>query len=213
MGNLVWYLAYGSNLASSRFNCYITGGMPAGSGSDYKGCLDTTLPKETKNAVISHTLYFAKNSKTWQQGGVAFITPSETDSKTYARLYLITKEQLADIAMQETNSNERPELDFDFAERNGRHIFKSPSWYGLLLYLGEDSGMPIFTLTSTVQIEPKVKPSREYLATIMKGLIESHSLTLGQVYNYLSDKAGIGENYKHHELYDIVHNRYDPASE
>lgn len=32
---LVWYAAYGSNLAAARFRCYVVGGRPAGAARTY----------------------------------------------------------------------------------------------------------------------------------------------------------------------------------
>lgn len=99
--DLVWYVAYGSNLSNERFLCYIRGGTPEGSDKAFEGCRDTTLPRDVKPEILDRELYFAENSKGWQGMGVSFIrNESSNTSKTYVIKYLITREQLEDLAKQ-----------------------------------------------------------------------------------------------------------------
>ena len=44
--DLVWYVAYGSNMLYERFMCYINGGQFRDNGRDHEICLDTTPPRE-----------------------------------------------------------------------------------------------------------------------------------------------------------------------
>ncbi|TCQ95391.1 hypothetical protein EDF66_12925 [Sphingobacterium sp. JUb20] len=67
---------------------------------------------------------------------------------TMGRNYLITKGQLIDIAKQGTNTVSSLELDFNKAIQDGSYIFKENSWYGNLLYIGQQNDYPIFTLTN-----------------------------------------------------------------
>lgn len=96
----VWYLAYGSNISIDRLNCYIVGGKPNGIKRNYDGCRVQDSPKSAIKRIIHHELYFSQESKTWNNGGVAFIK-NETDMSisTFAMMYKITKQQLEDILL------------------------------------------------------------------------------------------------------------------
>lgn len=204
--NLVWYVGFGSNIFRERLLCYITGGQPTDSQKTYEGCRDTSLPKDDKPTTINHELYFAKKkSTTWGNGGVGFINiDTNNEVTTYARMYLITRQQLADIAKQETNSSEYLSINFDKAISNGNTIFKTPSWYGNLLYLGDNNGHPIFTLTNESNLTDSTKPSAVYLRTIIRGIQQTHKLTSQEIVNYLIDKRGINGNYTADELRNLI---------
>ncbi|MDR6734860.1 hypothetical protein [Sphingobacterium sp. 2149] len=207
MNNLnekVWYACYGSNMLQERFFCYIKGGQPAGANTTYNGCNDKTLPIDSEQMYISAELYFAKVSKNWN-GGIAFIRTTFTPiASTYGRMYLITKSQLIDIARQETNTSTNLEIDFEKAIEKGSYIFKQPSWYGNLLYLGEHNGYPIFTITNEQDSQSSTKPSISYLKTIIDGLRESHGLDNLAIFDYLKTKHGIIENYSEEEFRSII---------
>ena len=51
---LVWYAVYGSNLRRQRFDCYIAGGRPEGSNTEYPGCRDKTPPKDDRPIALTH---------------------------------------------------------------------------------------------------------------------------------------------------------------
>ena len=200
--NLVWYLGYGSNILDERFHCYITGGQPTGSDKSYSGCRDQTLPKDNKSTTINHELYFAKESPTWKSGGVGFIRiDSNNLATTFARMYLVTKQQLENIAKQETSSTDFLTINFEEAILNGNTILKTPSWYGKLLYLGKDKDYPVFTLTNENNLTTTIKPSVEYLQTIIKGIQQTRKTSKQQIVDYLIDKEVLMEitperNYK-----------------
>lgn len=205
----VWYACYGSNLLQERFLCYIRGGEPAGGNKLYIGCEDRTLPIDSEEMYIPADLYFAKVSKNWN-GGIAFIRTSfATNASTYGRIYLITKGQLIDIARQKTNTTTRLEIDFEKAIQKGFYIFKQPSWYGNLLYLGAHNGFPIFTITNEQDSQPSNKPSIDYLKTIINGLRDSHWLDNLTIFDYLKTKHGIIENYSEEELRSIIGDKQD----
>ncbi len=203
--DLVWYVGYGSNILRERFLCYITGGQPAGSHKTHEGCRDKNLPVDDKPTVINHELYFAKNSSSWQNGGIGFVNGNANSAiTTYSRMYLLTKQQLEDVAKQENDSEDFVILNFEEAITNGYTIFKSPSWYGNLLYLGEYNQHPVFTLTSKTIFTPATKPSLEYLTTIIKGIQQTHRLTTEELVNYLIGKSGISGNYTSAELHNLI---------
>ncbi|UUW08311.1 hypothetical protein NLG42_19655 [Flavobacterium plurextorum] len=100
--DLVWYVAYGSNLSEDRFHCYIKGDMPKCSYKMFEGCRNTTLPREVKSEILDRKLYFAENSQSWQGMGVSLISEeSSPTAKTYPVKYLIMCDQLEDFAKQE----------------------------------------------------------------------------------------------------------------
>ena len=201
----VWYACYGSSILEERFLCYIRGGQPIGAKTTYEGCGDKTLPADNEDFYISSELYFAKESDNWDNGGVAFIRTSfEPHASTIGRIYLVTKGQLIDIARQETSTKTELTIDFDRAIEDGFYIFKRPSWYGNLLYLGQQNGYPIFTLTNENDLQPLTKPSKNYIKTIGRGIKEAHNFDDKTILEYLSSKGGITGNYNDKELLDII---------
>ncbi len=201
----VWYACYGSNMLEERFLCYIRGGQPKGANTNYEGCRDKTLPTDNEDFYICSELYFARESTIWDNGGVAFISTSfGKQASTLGRIYLVTKEQLIDIAKQETSTKTELLLDFEKAIENGSYIFKRPSWYGNLMYLGQQNEYPIFTLTNENELQTLMKPSRNYIKTICDGIKEAHGVDSKTIFEYLKTKQGINNNYSDEELLDII---------
>lgn len=128
----IWYLGYGSNLHEQRFLCYIKGGTPTFGKTNHCGCTDKTLPAENKAMIINYPLYFAlsdKSTKTsnWGPGGVAFISPKKDRRvKTLCRMWKITRNQYDEVKRQEG------------------------PWYGKEILLGDEGGIPIYTITNDV---------------------------------------------------------------
>ncbi|WP_019415773.1 hypothetical protein [Paenisporosarcina sp. TG20] len=186
----VWYLSYGSNLSKDRFLCYIQGGTPNGSTKNERGCRDNTIPIRDEGYEISFPLYFAKFSSRWN-GGVAFIGKSEkNNTKTFARMYLITEEQFLDVVSQE---NDVADISIDLEEViSNKSLQVSDGWYGNILYIGEKDGHPIFSFTSNDDIEDAKfnPPSKAYLDTISLGLTETFDMAQVAASNYLSSSKG-----------------------
>lgn len=201
----VWYACYGSNLLEERFLCYLKGGQPAGAKTVYGGCLDKTIPSESEDIYINSELYFARASKNWNNGGVAFIrTTFSSTVSTMGRIYLITKGQLIDIAKQETNTVSDLTVNFNKAIQDGSYIFKERCWYGNLLYIGEKNDYPIFTLTNESDNQATTKPSADYLKTICLGIKQTHGFDDLTILDYLKNKRGIIGNYTDEELMQII---------
>lgn len=203
-GKYVWYASYGSNLSRERFLCYINGGQPEGSADVEIGCRDNSLPLKEATHIIHYPLYFAKKSARWQNQGVAFIG-LEKDAKhhTYSRKYLITEEQFRDVVKQENNG---AALDVDLVEikKNGCKTVKD-TWYGALLYVGEEDGYPIFTFTADFDLKvPFNKPSKEYLKMIINGLTDTLGLGNIEIINYISTKPGIAGNYSRGDIEELM---------
>lgn len=200
----VWYACYGSNLLEERFACYISGGRPAGSFRTYTGCTDRTLPAVSKSIQIKAELYFAKSSKTWSGGGVAFIWPDE-NSLTFGKMYLITAEQFVELVKQEIRYEGTLELDLAQAVKEGYLITQPKTWYGKTLYLGSEKDIPIFSFTNIDYLKTEINaPNEHYLNKIILGLRETYGLTDEQILNYLSSKRGIEGKIFEQDLRDLI---------
>ena len=183
----VWYASYGSNLLEKRFSCYIAGGTPEGAQREYEGCTDKTLPEESKPIIINAELYFARKSKTWHGGGVAFIN-SEFNSKvkTFGRMYLITAQQFAEVVKQEIRLEEDLVLDLEELAEKGSLLLNERSWYNKLLFLRREAGYPIFTFTNKDYLKDEINPPHEtYFNTISAGLKETYGMTDVEIEGYL----------------------------
>ena len=95
----IWYVAYGSNLATARFRCYLSGGRPAGGSRDYVGCRDPSDPTRIEGVEVPGGLVFAGASRVWH-GGMAFYDRA-APGVVAGCAYLVTTEQFADVAAQE----------------------------------------------------------------------------------------------------------------
>ncbi len=94
----IWYVCYGSNLLRERFVCYIEGRQIAGADKPERGCKDTSAPKKDEPCIINNRLFFGYSASKWSGSSVAFIDKNpDLNAKTYARKYLITKEQFFDV--------------------------------------------------------------------------------------------------------------------
>jgi hypothetical protein len=202
----VWYASYGSNLCEERFLCYIKGGKPEGSLDTEPGCRDQSLPLKNQPVHIHHQLYFAKEAMRWGNGGVAFIgKPSEEQHEyTLGRMYLITKEQFIDVVSQE-NRNIEVNIDLLKVKEEGNLLFHS-SWYGNVVYLGEKDGYPIYTFTvNWDDLENTYRtPSKEYLGTIIRGILQTYIIDDEKLLNYLLHKDGVELGYNRDELQALI---------
>jgi len=203
--NLVWYASYGSDLFSRRFMCYIEGGQPDGASSPHPGCRDKTPPKDDQPIKISYPLYFAKQSPRWDDKGIAFIgLKKEETEATLGRMYLITEQQFIDVVSQE-NDGARISMDLEKVKQQGSMVFHE-SWYGNILYLGEQDGFPIYTFTSSkdIGLEAPVAPSPKYLQYIISGLKEVYPVAHDDIVKYLLSKPGIKDSYTREELANLL---------
>jgi hypothetical protein len=200
----VWYASYGSNINADRFLCYIKGGQPEGSAQVETGCNDSSLPVDESTFTIDRPLYFAKEAARWESKGVAFIgLNKDNETRTYSKKYLITIEQFLDVVKQE-NNGANFEIDLNEVKRKGSKIFDRHSWYGNILYLGEEKGFPIYTFTAPWDINDVdwKKPSHAYLKTIIKGLKKDYSVE--EIYSYFQNKQGIKDKYSNEELASVI---------
>lgn len=195
MSDLVWYVAYGSNLLLDRLACYLVGGKPPGAGRRMSGARDAAPPLAEAAQFVPHRLYFARESLVWQRGGVAFVDPDpEPEVRTLGRRYLITRDQFEDILRQE---NRDPGLELPAILTGEVRERVSDGWYGLVLGLGEMEGVPLVTCTNPEGVgeSPIAPPSKAYLQCVIAGLREAFALNKQGVRRYLEDLPGIAGHY------------------
>lgn len=190
---MVWYACYGSNLLLERFSCYIGGGQPANAKRVYPGCTNKTLPKKSKPVTINGELYFAKSSKTWSGGGAGFIRSNfEKNTETLGRMYAITQQQFVDLVQQEIKFEGAFNIDLPKVIKNRSLDMKNNSWYGKIIYLGEEENCPIFTFTNEEYLADEINAPHEfYLKIIIEGLKETYALSKEEIETYLKEKEGI----------------------
>lgn len=189
----IWYACYGSNIRKARFLCYIQGGTPVGAIKSFEGCRDTTEPVDSRPFVLNRELYFAKESVTWNGGGIGFLKP-EADSKfkTYGRIYKISIGQFKDLLKQELRVKENIPVDLYQLRCDGFFNCLPEGRYGHLIHLGEIEDLPVISFSSERFLRDEINPPAEaYLSTIIRGLREIHHLNDEQLIDYFSELDGI----------------------
>ena len=166
--------------------------------------------------ILPEELYFAKNSRTWDNKGVAFIKsaslPNYEKKVTLGRKYLITKNQFIQIVRQENNSHVDDAsigIDFDIAGKEPQYLIGEKNkcrWYGRLINLGTSEGILIFTFTAkwNDEFDEYILPSDNYLKKITGGLKEAYRLADNEIVDYLVSIPGIYGNKTREELKVLV---------
>ncbi len=209
--NEIWYACYGSNIRERRFLCYINGGTPPGAVKNFVGCSDKSQPKDSRKISIKHEMYFAKESVTWNGGGICFLKEEEDpEVETLGRTYLITAGQFTDLVKQELIAEEEVKIDFDELMRNGSYSCMEGGRYGELLYLGKIDGKPVVTFTSKEFLKTEINsPNPAYLSTIISGLLEIYDLDEKSLVEYFRNKTGIKGKPIEKELLKIVNTSFN----
>lgn len=184
--DLVWYVAYASNLSAKRLRCYLQGGRPPGSRRTYEGGRDPSPPTRDVALVLPGRLVFAGRSTVW--GGAMAFYDATAEGEILARGYLVTFGQLSDLVSQEA----RQPVGRDLAPGQASvRSWPTPSRvYESLMHLGERDGSPMFCLTSQRLLEP-APPSAAYLRVILAGLREVFGWTSSQSADYLLEASGV----------------------
>lgn len=181
----VWYAAFGSNMSTARFACYLAGGVPRGTTREYEGCRDPTPPRDQRVITIPGHVRFAGESSVWG-GGTAFYMPGGP-GVVHARAYLLGLDQFGDLVAQETR---RPVgrplvLAEDGPTRHGMsHV------YDMVLDLGQLDGHRLLTLSSSRE-RPVRPPSEAYVRTLLDGLAEGFALKVDERIAYLAALPGM----------------------
>ena len=202
----VWYVAYGSNLALDRFRCYLAGGRPLGGARVYPGCRDRRDPERIAAVEVPGRLLFAGESRVWG-GGSAFYDPAAS-GLVAARAYLMTPDQLGDVAAQEMRREPGGEFARDLAgllpDVDTVHTM-GPGRYETVARLGEQDGVPMFTVThgTVADLEPRA-PTLPYLRWIAAGLVEAHGWDAGRVAEYLLSAPGVSDSWTMDDLLSLT---------
>ena len=191
---LVWYAVYGSNLLRERFDCYIAGGKPDGSKTKYPGSRDKTPPREDRQIGLTHALYFAGHSNSWD-AAIAFVRHTGSAARTYGRMYLLSYGQFNDVVRQENGRNVPGNIVVppfeDLADTNHFDIADF-RLYGRFIKTGALEGHPVLTLTATQDNFAVGAPSEAYVKTIVKGLEETYPcMRKSEILEYLGNTEGI----------------------
>ena len=195
--DLVWYVAYGSNLGTDRFRCYLVGGRPAGGTRTYAGCRDASDPAGSFSLEVSGELVFAGESGVWG-GGMAFFDPEGTGSVA-CRAYLVTAEQFADVAAQEMRLEPGGEFARALASvlpELGELHRMGPGRYETVVRVDTRDGVPLLTVTNhDIHGLALAAPSAAYLRSIATGLREAHGWDDARIASYLAAAAGARESW------------------
>ncbi len=179
---MIWYACYGSNMDETRFLRYIND-CPT----------DINPPREFELYSIYRRFYFAENSQRWN-GGVGFVsTKIDSRSLTYAKLYLISRDQFSYLFNAENGRRTSIMIDYNHfqnnkmldisTDRNGDPI--QIRLYNRIIKLEESyKGYPILTFTNS-RILPRVKPADEYVELINNGLRITHNLSDEDIARYI----------------------------
>jgi hypothetical protein len=205
----VWYAGYGSNLAWSRFRHYLRGGIPEGATRTFPGARDPSDPAAMQPVQLTGSVYFAWESPTWG-GGIAFYDP-ERAGTTFGRAYLVTADQLADVATQEMHRAPTGDpLDLVRLVADGRLVM-GPGRYETLHVVGEIDHVPVVTFTSSVHDEMELNaPRPAYLTMMARGLAEAHHLDAEQIVDYVFGRPGCRPGWTREDVCQVVRRALDP---
>lgn len=164
------------------------GGIPKYGCKPNKGCTNKTSPPKDRSIKIPYVLYFAlpegrKKTYNWGKGGVAFITPEKAEDKnlwTLGRMWKITKDQHEEVKKQEG-----PCYDHEIC-------------------VGEDNGIPIYTITNKRRLNNNIPPSKRYLKTVALGFKETYNMDNEEISEYLIGKNAIKGNFTKDNLISII---------
>lgn len=173
----VWYVSYGSNMASERLGTYLSGGVPRGGSRHHPGARDGTPPRRSVPVDLPGALYFSGDSGQWG-GGVAFYDHDAEGGPTAARAYLVTAQQFTDVAAQEmyrVPQEGDPLEEVVLAGIDGGRHHVGPGRYETLVEVGRLDGAPMLLFTAPHGIDhvQHDRPAPAYLAMLETGLRES----------------------------------------
>ena len=173
----VWYVAYGSNLWSTRLQRYLDQCPPA------------AAPLGRCAMVLPNRLFFAGFSTQWG-GGRAFIDPEPTSgTRTHVTAWLVRVDQFEGIFQRENALSEVvPFPEASLAP--GETTVASAGRYGLVLACPSPDDRPALTFTTPDRPLPaETPPSVSYRETIVRGLIEGHGLDESEAHGYLDQRS------------------------
>jgi hypothetical protein len=163
VADLVWYVAYGSNLGRDRLQEYLDRGP------------DPRPPQDDRPLSVGHPLWFTGESVVWT-GGRAYLDHVEHPGvTTLARAWLLTAEQWADLHTQESGPDgDRYPTLLDLGTLDG-------------------APLRTFTGPTPFDVAACTRPAPAYLQRIAVGLREAHGLTPSEVADYLLACPGLAD--------------------
>ncbi len=182
MAELVWYVAYGSNLGAAGLRWYLDQAR------------DPSPPRADRPLTIAHGLWFGGESVRWG-GGRAYVDHAVDGTPgTLARAWLLTREQWADVHAKESGREVDDGLDpAGVAEGQCRSV--GDGRYDVLVGLGHHDGVPVVTFTGpdAFVVGTATRPEPAYLRTIALGLREAHDLDAATAAAYLHARPGVDQ--------------------
>ena len=176
---LVWYVAYGSNVSTARFQRYLD------------DCPDPTPARRSVAGVLRHRLFFAYSSRQWEGGGSAFVDPADTGAETLVVAHLVTEAQFLHVLAAE-NVAHVDALDGVELPGPGETRVALPGRYGLVVGAESTDERPAYTFTTSADPLPApTLPSVRYLDTIAEGLRQHHGLADADARRYLAAHGGV----------------------
>ncbi len=138
---------------------------------------------------------------------MAFLDP-QAPGLAACRAYLVTAEQLADVAAQEMHrppGGEFAQALVGLLGAEGEVRTLGGGRYETIARLGDLDGAPMFTVTHhrPAQLAP-APPSAAYLRTISVGLRETHGWGPDRVAGYLLAARGVEETWSRTQLRALV---------
>ena len=194
--DLVWYVAYGSNMDRSRLSVYLGGDVHLGAASTHDGARDQRPPLADAPHRLPLEFFFAGRSTRWA-GAVAYCSAGAPGpaGPVLGRRWLLRRGQLEDLVRQENRHVGPVPIDLDRCRTQG-HLDVLGGRYGRLVWLGEVDGVPAVTATCARPVTPDGPAALAYLATIARGLGQSWQLDLPDIARYLAASRG---NVGHHD--------------
>lgn len=183
--DLVWYVAYGSNLLRTRFLAYLTGGTGPGESGHHDGARNPAQPCDDRAVRIDRRLIFTGQSRRWGGGVCAVVRTSGALDECLGRAWLITAGQLLDVWHQENAGVTFDGVPWSDLDRQG-HVDDPSGRYRRLDRLDPIDGVPAVTITCGPEMEAEqTPPTQAYLDTVVAGLTEAWQLETTEATRYL----------------------------
>ena len=186
---LVWYVAYGSNLDRSRLLTYLEGDRHLGPASTHDGARDRRPPVADAPHQLDLDVFFAGRSTRWD-GAVAYCHHGRSaDGPVLGRRWLLRRSQFEDLVRQENRHPSDLALAWDRCRSDG-HLDALGGRYGRVVWLGERDGLPLVTATCARPVTPEGPAGPAYLRVLARGLFQSWGLDTKEAARYLAGRRG-----------------------
>jgi hypothetical protein len=149
---------------------------------------------------LEGSVYFAWESPTWG-GGIAFYDP-DARAESIGVAYRLDLPQFSDVVAQEMHREPDTDLDLAALWDTGHHTL-GPGRYESLHIVGRIDDLPVVTFTASAPL-PLNPPVPAYLATMARGIAETHAWGAGQIADYLLARPGVGERWDINRLRDLL---------